>query len=193
MNVKTEEPREIQPVVHLTVKERARRGREARTTAPRSAQAALELQQDRDPIAILEAQGANRVAELLPIRYGRMLASPFAFYRGAALLMATDLAPAAVTGLTVQACGDAHLSNFGVFASPERNLIFDINDFDETLPAPWEWDVKRLTASIEVAGRTGGASLRHREDAVRAAVRSYREHLGECAEMPSLEVWYERI
>ena len=115
------------------------------------------------------------------------------FLRGAAALMAFDLAGTPRTGLRVQACGDCHIMNFGAFATPERNLVFDINDFDETLPAPWEWDVKRLTVSIEVAGRSAGIRSRYREHAVRAAVRSYREHLGEYATMPSLEVWYQRI
>jgi hypothetical protein len=122
-----------------------------------------------------------------------MRQSPFAFLRGAAAVMAFDLAQTPKTGFRVQACGDCHIMNFGAFASPERNLIFDINDFDETLPAPWEWDLKRLTVSIEVAGRSAGAKSRNREEAVRSAVRSYREHLDEYAQMPSLEVWYQRI
>ncbi len=122
-----------------------------------------------------------------------MQQSPFGFLRGAAAVMAFDLAHTPRTGLRVQACGDCHIMNFGAFATPERNLIFDINDFDETIPAPWEWDVKRLTVSIEVAGRSAGTKSRYREYAVRAAVRSYREHMGQYATMPSLEVWYERI
>src|SRR6204780_2040381 len=177
-----------------SIAERLRVGRGLRKRVPRKAHGLWQESTNRpDPIQLLTQSDAGRIPALLPIRYGRMQQSPFAFMRGAAAVMAFDLAHTPRIGVRVQACGDCHIMNFGAFASPERNLIFDINDFDETLPAPWEWDVKRLTASIEVAGRTGGASLRHREDAVRAAVRSYREHLGECAEMPSLEVWYERI
>jgi uncharacterized protein (DUF2252 family) len=141
-------------------------------------------------VTLLEQQAAGRVAELLPIRYGRMLASPFAFFRGAALIMATDLAPAPVTGFTVQACGDAHLSNFGVFASPERRLVFDVNDFDETLPGPWEWDVKRLASSIEIAGRDNGLSRAKRRHAVLAAVGKYRTATRGLAGRPELGVWY---
>jgi len=170
---------------------RAARGRAARKDVPRDAHAAFEPAAGRaDPVTLLEQQAAGRVPELLPIRYGRMLASPFAFYRGAALLMATDLAPAAVTGLTVQACGDAHLSNFGVFASPERRLVFDVNDFDETLPAPWEWDVKRLAASIEVAGRDNGLSQVKRRQAVLAAAGRYRTAMRGLAGRTELGVWY---
>src|SRR5262249_26254944 len=129
---------------HLTVAERVARGREARSNVPRSSQAQFEPSTNRpDPVDLLEEQAQTRVPELVPIRYGRMLVSPFTFYRGAAKIMATDLGSSPNSGLIVQACGDAHLSNFGVFASPERRLVFDINDFDETLPAPWEWDVKR--------------------------------------------------
>jgi hypothetical protein len=170
---------------------RAARGRAARKDAPRDAHAAFEPATGRpDPVTLLEQQAAGRVAELLPIRYGRMLASPFAFYRGAALLMATDLAPTAVTGFTVQACGDAHLSNFGVFASPERRLVFDVNDFDETLPGPWEWDVKRLAASIEVAGRDTGLSRAKRRQAVLAAAGRYRTAMRGLAGRTELGVWY---
>src|SRR5215510_15862784 len=136
---------------HLTVDQRVARGRAARREAPRSEHGGWEPAPDRtDPVTLLEEQGASRVPELVPIRYGRMLASPFTFYRGAAAIMAADLAASPVSGITVQLCGDAHLSNFGVFGTPERQLIFDINDFDETLPGPWEWDVKRMAASFEV-------------------------------------------
>jgi Uncharacterized protein conserved in bacteria (DUF2252) len=170
---------------------RAARGRAARKDVPRDAHAAFEPATGRpDPVTLLEQQAAGRVAELLPIRYGRMLASPFAFYRGAALLMATDLTPTAVTGFTVQACGDAHLSNFGVFASPERRLVFDVNDFDETLPGPWEWDVKRLAASIEVAGRDTGLSRAKRRQAVLAAAGRYRTAMRGLAGRTELGVWY---
>jgi uncharacterized protein (DUF2252 family) len=174
--------------------ERMKAGRGLRATVPRKSHGFWKASANRpDPIDLLIESDAGRIPSLLPIRYGRMRQSPFAFLRGAAAVMAFDLAQTPATGLRVQACGDCHIMNFGAFATPERNLIFDINDFDETLPAPWEWDVKHLTVSIEVAGRAAGASPRHREDAVRAAVGSYREHMGEYAEMPSLEVWYERI
>ena len=143
--------------VKLSPEDRAARGKAARKAVPRDSHDAFRPAAGRpDPVGLLEKQAQGRVADLLPIRYGRMLASPFAFFRGAALLMACDLSGTPVTGLTVQTCGDAHLSNFGIFASPERSLVFDINDFDETLPGPWEWDVKRLAASVEVAGRGSG-------------------------------------
>ena len=139
---------------HLSTEERVALGKAARTGAPRASHQVWEEPPTRsDPVALLESQAASRVQELVPIRYGRMLVSPFTFYRGAALIMASDLATTPNSGLQVQACGDAHLSNFGVFASAERNLVFDLNDFDETLPGPWEWDVKRLTASLAIAGR----------------------------------------
>jgi uncharacterized protein (DUF2252 family) len=176
------------------IEERLRAGRGLREKVARKSQAGWTPSAKRpDPVDLLIESDAGRIPKLLPIRYGRMRQSPFAFLRGAAAIMAYDLAQMPRTGLTVQACGDCHIMNFGAFATPERNLIFDINDFDETLPAPWEWDVKRLTASLEVAGRTAGSTARHREDAVRAAVRSYREHLYEYATMPSIEVWYQEI
>ena len=146
-----------------------------------------------DPVAVLEAQAKTRLPTLVPIRHARMLASPFAFLRGSAAVMAADLAGTPVTGLSVQACGDAHLANFGVFASAERNLVFAINDFDETLPGPWEWDLKRLAASIVVAGRFLGAYPADSEDAARGAVRSYRRHMRNYARMSYLDVWYSRI
>jgi uncharacterized protein (DUF2252 family) len=142
---------------------------------------------------LLEEQAATRVEELVPIRYGRMAASPFAFFRGAAYPMASDLAGTPRTGLTVQLCGDAHLSNFGGFASPDRDLIFDINDFDETLPGPWEWDVKRLAASIAIAGRENGFASKRRREIVRGAVGEYRRALRRFAGMNALEVWYARL
>src|SRR5579863_9349254 len=142
---------------HLTVDQRVARGRTARAGAPRSAHGKWAPAPDRpDPVDLLEEQAASRVPQLVPIRYGRMLVSPFTFYRGAALIMAADLADTPVSGVTVQVCGDAHLSNFGLFGTPERQMIFDINDFDETLPGPWEWDVKRMAASFEVMGRDRG-------------------------------------
>ena len=136
-----------------------------------------------DPVALLEEQAESRVPELVPIRHGRMLVSPSTFYRGAALIMAADLAATPRSGINVQLCGDAHLPNFGVFASPERQMLFDINDFDETLPGPWEWDVKRLAASFEIAGRDLGFSPADRRDIVLAGVREYRERHARAADM----------
>ena len=175
-----------------TVEERIERGRAARTAASRSSQSALDVPADRDPVAWLEAQGETRLAELLPIRYGRMLGSPLAFYRGAAAVMAHDLAPAPRTGLQVQLAGDAHLLNFGGFASPERDLVFDLNDFDETLSGPFEWDVKRLAASVEVAGRDRGFADAERGAAVLATVRAYRETMRDQAALGNLDGWYSR-
>ena len=145
-----------------------------------------------DPISLLEEQAKTRVPELVPVRYGRMMVSPFTYYRGAALPMAADLATTPVTGLAVQACGDAHLSNFGVFASPERSLVFDVNDFDETLPGPWEWDVKRLAASLEVAARDNGFPGSRRREIVLATAASYRLAMRSFAKMTNLDVWYAR-
>ena len=146
-------------VPHPTEAESQAKGKQARAKVPRSSHAAFEPQPDRpDPVDLLESQAPSRVPELVPIRYGRMMVSPFTFYRGAALVMASDLSTTPRSGLNAQICGDAHLSNFGVFGSPERQLVFDCNDFDETLPGPWEWDVKRLAASIVVAGRQLGFS-----------------------------------
>jgi uncharacterized protein (DUF2252 family) len=146
-----------------------------------------------DPIQILRASDEGRLPDLIPIRYGRMLASPFAFYRGAAPVMAADLATLPATGLHVQACGDCHLANFGGFATPERNLLFDINDFDETLPAPWEWDVKRLVASFVLAARDAGMSDAAGRDAAVTCARAYRERTREFAQMHPLDVWYARV
>src|ERR1700676_5692185 len=155
----------VRPVVdHLGVGERGALGKSARSAVPRSSQGAWEEPKGRpDPVALLESQAASRVPELVPIRYGRMLVSPFTFYRGAALVMANDLATTPTTGLRVQLCGDAHLSNFGIFGTPERRLVFDINDFDETTPWPFEWDIKRLAASLEIAGRDRGFTALARE------------------------------
>jgi uncharacterized protein (DUF2252 family) len=144
-------------------------------------------------VALLESQAATRVPELVPIRYGRMLVSPFTFYRGAALVMAADLAGTPDSGLRVQACGDAHLANFGVFGSPERNLVFDINDFDETAPGPWEWDVKRLVTSLEIAGRANGHDDAQRRRVLMGATQTYRTAMAGFAEMTNLEVWYARL
>lgn len=174
-----------------TLAERREWGRARRGAAPRSALAEV-ISNDtrRDPISLLESQAAARIPELIAIRYGRMLASPLAFFRGAALIMAADLAGGMHTGLTAQLCGDAHVSNFGLFASPERSLVFDINDFDETLPGPWEWDVKRLATSLAVAGCVNGFSAAQRERAVRICVAAYRDRMRELAEMRELDVWY---
>ncbi len=146
-----------------------------------------------DPVELLERQAATRVPELVPIRYGRMLVSPFTFYRGAALVMASDLAGTPISGLRAQICGDAHLSNFGVFGSPERHLVFDVNDFDETLPGPFEWDVKRLAASLEIAGRDNGFKRKDRRTVVLAATRGYREAMRTFAGQTNLEVWYAHL
>ena len=172
-------------------KERAARGRDARADAPRSAHADYQSSAKRpDPVDTLEAQSATRLPELVPIRYGRMLESPFRFYRGAAAIMAGDLADTPRSGITAQLCGDAHLLNFRLLASPERHLMFDINDFDETLPGPWEWDVKRLAASLVIAGRENGYTDAERASVVRATVRSYRERMRYFADQANLSVWY---
>ncbi|MGW7053543.1 DUF2252 domain-containing protein [Streptomyces sp. NPDC054887] len=175
----------------LTPAERAAYGRDARKRASRSCHGWYETAQHRpDPIEVIERQSADRVPDLVPIRYGRMLESPFRFYRGAAAIMAADLAPLPATGLRVQLCGDAHPLNFRLLASPERRLVFDINDFDETLPGPFEWDVKRLAAGFVTAARANGFSLKEQNAAVRACVRAYRERMREFAGMPALDVWY---
>jgi uncharacterized protein (DUF2252 family) len=178
----------------LTVAARQSLGREARKLASRTSHGAWTPAADRpDPIKLLRAQDDERMADLVPIRWGRMSASPFAFYRGSAALMATDLAPQARTGLTVQLCGDAHLSNFGLFGSPERELLFDVNDFDETLPGPFEWDLKRLAASFVLASRNNGLGEDVARETALAAMRSYREHMTTYAEMRDLDVWYSHI
>ena len=187
-------PGHAREVAHLSVEERAARGKASRKAAPRSGHGGWKPAGDRpDPISLLEEQGADRVPELVPIRYGRMLVSPFTFYRGAALIMAADLEATPRSGLTTQICGDAHLSNFGVFASPERRLVFDINDFDETLPGPWEWDVKRLAASFEIAGRDRGWAASERRAIVAAGVAEYRGRMRQAADMRNLDVWYAHI
>ncbi|MFF4350630.1 DUF2252 domain-containing protein [Streptomyces sp. NPDC001530] len=179
---------------HRTPKERAALGKAARSDAPRSAHAEFTPPPKRtDPVDVIEAQSAKRVPELVPIRYGRMSESPFRFYRGAAAIMAADLADTPRTGIRAQLCGDAHMLNFRLLASPERRLMFDINDFDETLPGPWEWDVKRLSASLVIAGRANGFSSKERASVVRAAVRSYRERMRSFAGLGNLDVWYTRF
>jgi uncharacterized protein (DUF2252 family) len=178
----------------LSMAERAARGKAARAEVPRESHAVFDPPGDRpDVVDLLEQQAQSRVPELVPIRYGRMLVSPFAYFRGAALPMASDLATTPTTGLVVQTCGDAHLSNFGIFASPERKFLFDVNDFDETLPGPWEWDVKRLAASLEVAGRGNGFSRDRRREIVLASVGAYRSAMRTFASMGNLGTWYARI
>ena len=173
---------------------RAEYGRSARSRVPRAAHATFVASPDRpDPISQLEEQAQSRVQELVPIRYGRMLASPFAFFRGGALIMASDLATTPTSGLHVQTCGDAHLSNFGLFATPERNMVFDLNDFDETHPGPWEWDIKRLTASLVVAARGRTFSDQERRTVVLATAESYRVAMRQFAAMGNNEVWYARL
>ena len=185
--------RGMSTVEHPTLAERAAAGRAARASVPRSSLSALALADGRDPISLLEAQNATRVPELVPIRFGRMVRSPLAFYRGAATVMAHDLAAQPKTGLRVQLAGDAHLMNFGGFASPERNLVFDLNDFDETLPGPFEWDVKRLAASFEIAGRERGFSGPDRSAAVLGTIRAYREAMTQFAAIGDLDVWYAHL
>src|ERR671916_2170380 len=170
------------------------RGRAARRVAPRGSHAEWAPAPDRpDPVDLLEAQAKNRLSDLLPIRYTRMMASPFAFMRGSAIVMANDLVSTPRTGIRAQLCGDAHLLNFGAYASPERALLFDVNDFDETLPGPWEWDVKRLAASIVVAGRDNGFDSADCREAAQASAASYRQRMAEFSEMGELEVWYSRV
>jgi uncharacterized protein (DUF2252 family) len=188
---KTESPPAAVP--HFTVAERAARGRAARDECPRSSHAAFDLAPGRDPVAILEAQAPSRLQDLVPIRYGRMLVSPFTFYRGAAAVMAYDLAPTPRAGLQAQLCGDAHLANVGGYASPERKLVFDLNDFDETLPGPFEWDVKRLATSFEVAGRDRGFAEAERTAAVLSAVGAYRQWMRTAADTRNLDVWYAHL
>jgi len=178
----------------MTAAERAAAGKAARSRAPRSSHGEWGPAAGReDPVAVLERQAASRVAELVPIRYGRMAASPFAFFRGAAAVMAADLGPTPASGLEVQACGDAHLSNFGVFAAPDRRLVFDLNDFDETLPGPWEWDLKRLAASFEIAARENGFGRGRRDEILDALGLGYREAIRGFARARNIDVWYARL
>ncbi|MGA9857600.1 MAG: DUF2252 domain-containing protein [Solirubrobacteraceae bacterium] len=182
------------PMVHLSVAERVARGKAARNEVPRASHAVFEPPSTRaDPVQLLERQAKSRVPELVPIRYGRMLVSPFTFYRGAASIMAHDLAGTPRSGLNVQCCGDAHLSNFGVFASPERQLVFDVNDFDETLPGPWEWDVKRLAVSMLIAARSNGFHAKEQDQIVLDTVSQYRTAMTAFAGMQNLEVWYSHL
>jgi uncharacterized protein (DUF2252 family) len=170
------------------------RGKAARAEVPRSSHATFEPSSSRpDPVAVLKRQAKTRVPELVPIRYGRMLVSAFTFYRGAAMIMAGDLAATPRSGLSVQCCGDAHLSNFGVFASPERRLMFDLNDFDETLPGPWEWDVKRLAASMLIAARDNDFAVKAQDQVVLDAVAEYRTAMAGFAAMSNHDVWYSHL
>jgi uncharacterized protein (DUF2252 family) len=181
-------------VEHFTVEERAARGKADRAEVTRKSHGEWEPVAHRpDPVELLEEQAASRVPELVPIRYGRMLVSPFTFYRGAAYLMASDLSGGPRTGLHTQLCGDAHLSNFGVFAAPDRRMVFSVNDFDETLPGPFEWDVKRLVASFAVAGRDRGFDDKTRAKINQMVGASYREAMSEYAGMRNMDLWYERI
>src|SRR5208283_2022966 len=181
-------------VPHLSVAERMARGKAARDEVPRARQAIFEPAPTRaDPVELLERQAKTRVPELVPIRYGRMLLSPFTFYRGAAMIMAHDLGATPRSGLMVQCCGDAHLSNFGVFASPERQLMFDVNDFDETLPGPWEWDVKRLAVSMLIAARDNEFAVKDQDKIVLDTVAAYRTAMAGFAAMNNLDVWYSHM
>ena len=180
-------------VEHLSRADRVARGKDARAAAPLESHAEFSPGRSRDPVGLLLGQAESRVPELMPVRHGRMLVSPFTFYRGAALPMAADLASTPASGLRVQLCGDAHLSNFGAFASPERRLVLDVNDFDETLPGPFEWDVKRLAASLAVAGRDNGFPAKARRKIVLAAAEGYRTAMREFAGQPFLEVWYAHL
>jgi uncharacterized protein (DUF2252 family) len=179
---------------HPSVAERVARGKAARAEVPRSSHASFEPSPTRpDPLELLERQATMRVPELVPVRYGRMLVSAFTFYRGAAMIMANDLAATPRSGLNVQCCGDAHLSNFGVFASPERRLVFDLNDFDETLPGPWEWDVKRLAVSMLIAARDNDFRGKDQERIVLDTVGQYRAAMATFAGMKDLDVWYSHL
>ena len=177
-------------VERLSRADRVAQGKDTRAVTPLESHAEFTPAGPRDPVGLLLEQAKSRVPELVPVRHGRMLVSPFTFYRGAALPMAADLATTPTSGLRVQSCGDAHLSNFGAFASPERRLVFDVNDFDETLPGPFEWDVKRLAASLAVAGRDNGFTDKARRKIVLAAAEGYRTAMRGFAGQPFLDVWY---
>src|ERR1700756_2475949 len=181
----------IRRIKHLSLDERLNQGRAARDGTPPSCHVEWSPAADRpDPVALLEQQNRTREPDLVPVRHGRMMVSPFTFYRGAAKIMAVDLKDTPVAGLRVQLCGDAHLSNFGMFASPERRLMIDLNDFDETLPGPFEYDVKRMAASFLIAGRNNGFSKADARAAALASVMSYRESMADFAQMPTMEIWY---
>ncbi len=186
-------PARAETAEQLSHADRVARGKDARAVAPLESQAEFTPGGSRDPVGLLLSQARSRVPELAPVRHGRMLVSPFTFYRGAALPMAADLADTPASGLRVQLCGDAHLSNFGAFASPERNLVFDVTDFDETLPGPFEWDMKRLAASLAVAGRANGFPAKDRRKSTLAAAEAYRTAMRAFAAQPLLEVWYAHL
>src|SRR5215218_1822151 len=192
--MKVEQDPRLSSEASLDYQQRHERGRAARRLVPRGSHAQWAPMSDRpDLIELLEAQARDRIPELLPIRYGRMMASPFAFLRGSAIVMANDLASTPKSGIQAQLCGDAHLLNFGAYASPERTLLFDLNDFDETLAGPWEWDIKRLAASFVVAGRDNGFDAADCHAAAQASVASYHQRMAEFSEMGELEVWYSRV
>src|SRR6476659_9487518 len=181
-------------VPHPSVADREARGADARIATPPQSHAGWVPPSDRfDPVALLEAQNLTREQDLVPVRHGRMLVSPFTFYRGAAKIMAADLEDTPTAGLNVQLCGDEHLSNFGVFASPERTLLFDLNDFDETLPGPFEYDVKRMAASVTVAARNNGHANADARAATLGSVTAYREAMAGYATMPTMDIWYARL
>jgi uncharacterized protein (DUF2252 family) len=195
MAVKTRiEPMAVKRVAHPSVEDRRAQGKAARNRAPVSSHAGWGPASDRpDPVGLLAEQNRAREPDLVPVRHGRMLVSPFTFYRGGAKIMAADLNDTPVAGLQVQLCGDAHLSNFGVFASPERRLLFDLNDFDETLPGPFEWDVKRMAASFTIAARNNGFAKADMRAATLASVRAYRKAMASFAEMGTMEIWYAHL
>ena len=182
----------VSTIRHLSLDERRAQGLEARAQADPSSHEGWTPGDERDPVGLLEEQDATRVPELVPVRHGRMMVSPFTFYRGAARIMAADLEGTPTAGLVCQLCGDAHLSNFGAFASPERTLLFDLNDFDETLPGPFEYDVKRMAASFTIAARNNGFNEAEQREVTLVAVRSYREAMADFAGMSTLDVWYAR-
>ena len=184
----------VTKIEHPSIDERRAKGKKTRELTAASAHAGWKPAGNRpDPVALLEEQNATREPDLVPVRHGRMMVSPFTFYRGAAKIMAADLEHTPRAGLKVQLCGDAHLSNFGVFASPERQLLFDLNDFDETLPGPFEYDLKRMSASFTIAARNNGFSKADARDATRASVSAYRAAMAEFAEMSTMEVWYAHL
>ena len=184
----------VQVISHPSIDERRATGKQTRKRTPPSSHMGWRPAADRpDPVALLEAQNLTREPDLVPVRHGRMMVSPFTFYRGAAKIMAADLKDTPVAGLDAQLCGDAHLSNFGVFASPERRLLFDLNDFDETLPGPFEYDVKRMAASFTIAARNNGFSKADARAATQASVTAYREAMADFAQMPTMDIWYAHL
>src|SRR5262252_2391938 len=184
----------VRKIAHPSIDERKAKGLDARERAPLSSHTKWKPAPHRpDPVELLVAQETTREPDLIPVRHGRMMVSPFTFYRGAATIMAADLAPTPVAGLDAQLCGDAHLSNFGAFASPERVLLFDVNDFDETLPGPFEYDVKRMAASFTIAARNNGFSKADVRAATLASVRAYREAMAGFAQMGTMDIWYAHL